>query len=234
MFTCIVVDDEQHAIKVMETHIAATPSLKRLGSFKDAVEAMSWLSVNNADIIFLDVDMPKITGIEFAKALKGRSKIILCTAYPEYGVISYEHDVADYLLKPVEYARFFQAVEKATKLIMSGQPFSETAQNEFMMLKTGGRFMRINFEDILYLAADKNYTKFQLVKRSFTHYVLLKDIMEKLPPKQFVRVHHSYIIAINKIEQLDKTTILLKNCETPIPVSETYRPGLIKILNATG
>jgi two-component system LytT family response regulator len=180
------------------------------------------------------VDMPKMTGIEFAKAIKGRSKIILCTAYPEYGAVSYEHDVVDYLLKPVDYPRFFQAVEKATRLVTAGQPSSQTVQSEFMMLKTGTKFTRINFEDIVYLSADRHYTKFQLTQKTVTHFVLLKDIVEKLPPKQFVRVHHSFVIAINKIEQLDKNTIRLKNCETPIPVSETYRPRLMKILNAMG
>lgn len=231
MLTCIVVDDEQHAIKVMEAHIAATPSLKLLGSFKDSLKAMSWLFANKVDIVFLDVNMPKMNGIELAKAIKGKSKVILCTAYPEYGAVSYEHDVADYLLKPIDYARFLQAVEKTAKLIAAGRAVPQAVQSEFMMLKKGSRLIRIDFEDIIYLSAERNYTKFHFIKYSFTHLVLLKDIIEMLPPMQFVRVHHSYIIAVNKIAQMDKNTILLKNCEIPIPISETYRADLKRILN---
>jgi two-component system, LytTR family, response regulator len=234
MLTCIVVDDERHAIKVMEAHIKATPLLEHLASFTDAVEALTWLASNKTDLIFLDINMPRINGMELAKAAKGKAMVIFCTAYPEFAAASYELEVVDYLLKPIEYLRFFQAVEKALKLSGASGKQPPITDTGFLMVKNGGLLFRIDFNSIVYLAAKRNYTKIQLTTHSTLSLILLKDILKKLPPDQFVRVHHSYIIAINKIERLDANSVWLKHCESPIPISDTYRPDLLKMIHKTG
>jgi two-component system, LytTR family, response regulator len=232
MLNCIIIDDERHAIKVMEAHIAETPSLNLLRSFKSPVEAMAWLTTNQTDLVFLDINMPKITGIEFAKALKGKAMVILCTAYPEYGAESYEHAVLDYLLKPVEYVRFFQAVEKAIVTSEKIKAKEPAAEFNSIMVHLSGKLTRIAFDDVIYLSGDRNYTDFHLAKQTHHVHILLKDVIKKLPPRLFVRVHHSYIVAINHIKHLNNNSITLSNIEKAVPISDTYRQGLLAAIKA--
>jgi DNA-binding LytR/AlgR family response regulator len=232
MLTCIIVDDERHAIKVMEAHIAATPFLHLLRSFKNPVEAMAWMTTNKTDLVFLDVDMPKISGIDFARTVKGKTMVILCTAHPEYGAESYEHGVVDYLLKPVGYTRFYQAVEKAIKMNEKEDVPEISPTINFVMVNVRGKLTRIGFDEIIYLSANRNYTNFHLNKQTISSYILLKEVIEKLPASLFVRVHHSYTVAINQIKHLNGSNIVLNNCNDAIPISDTYRQGLLTALKA--
>jgi two-component system, LytTR family, response regulator len=232
MLNCIIVDDEKHAIKVLETHILQTPLLKLQQSFKNSVEAMSWLTTNKSDLIFLDINMPKMTGLDIAKAVKDKALVIFCTAYREYGAESYEHGVVDYLLKPVKYARFFQAVEKAIRLSgMKGLHHPESDML-FIMVNVHNKLIRIAHHEILYISADRSYSQFHLVKNKITSFILLKNVLDRLPQKQFVRVHHSYIVSMNHIKQVDNSSILLNDCTAIIPIGDAYRTEFLNKLKA--
>lgn len=227
---CIVVDDEPPAIKLLESYINQTPALKWLKSFTRPLEALSWLTKNTTDIIFLDISMPEMNGLDFAQSIKGKAKVILCTAYREYGAESYEYSISDYLVKPVSYARFLAAVQRiidASKV----SPLKE--QPDFIMVPGTGRYNRIkiNFEDILFVSANKNHVVIHLAKEKKEAFISLKEIETLLPSRNFIRVHLSYIVGIHKIARLDKSTVLLKNCPEIIPIGITYRESLYETLN---
>lgn len=227
---CIVVDDEPPAIKLLESYINQTPALKWLKSFTRPLEALSWLTKNTTDIIFLDISMPEMNGLDFARSVKGKAKVILCTAYREYGAESYEYGISDYLVKPVSYMRFLASVQRiideATAPLIKEQP-------GFIMVPGTGRYNRIkiNFEDVLFISANKNHIIIHLGKEKKDAFMSLKEIEELLPPRQFIRVHVSYIICVDKIARVDKSTVLLKNCPEIIPIGATYRENLYATLN---
>lgn len=228
---CIVVDDEPPSIKLLEGYINQTPALQLLKSFTRPLEALAWLTTNTADIIFLDISMPEMNGLDFAQSIKGRAKVILCTAYREYGAESYEYGISDYMVKPVSYSRFLSAVQKIIN--EKSVPAQPAYKPGFIMIPGMARhnLIKINFSDILFITANKNNTVIQLEKEKKDAFISMKEIEALLPEPQFIRVHLSYIISIDKISRLDKSTILLKNCTETIPVGITYRENLLSVLN---
>lgn len=229
---CIVVDDEPPSIKLLEGYIKQTPALQLLNSFTNPLNALSWLTKNTTDIIFLDISMPEINGLDFAKSIKGKAKVILCTAYREYGAESYEYGISDYLVKPVSYARFLTAVQKVIDEAAIRVPVTEH-QPDFIMIAGTGRYnrIRISFNDVLFITANKNHVTIRLEKETKDAFMTMKEIEVLLPPKRFVRVHLSYIICVDKISRLDKSTILLKNCSETIPIGATFRENLLNMLH---
>lgn len=231
--SCVIVDDEQYAINVLAHFIQETPSLLLLKTFTRSPEALDWLMDNPVDVVFLDVSMPKLSGIDIAQALQGRAKVVLCTAHAEFGAESYNHAVVDYLLKPVEYARFLQAVQKIKESRLYKQPPVTEPLMDFILIPTEGRgrMAKVNFNEISYISANKNYLYIHLRTGLLRTLLSMKEVEQRLPRNLFLRVHNSYIVSINKIKQLDQHAIMLHGHAETIPIGATYRDIVLQQLN---
>ncbi len=233
MINCIIVDDEQHAIDLLSGYITKQPSLSLQYATTNPVDAFNHIGKHKPDLIFLDIHMPELNGIQFLRLLNGKAKVILTTAYAEYALEGYEHDIADYLLKPIRFERFLKAVQKVTnELTVSQQtnPLCDTAGNsefEFIMIKTEGRnkFHRVLLKDIEWIEAMGNYISIHTASGKLLTLLTIKEMEEKLAGQAFVRVHHSYIIAVNKIVELEGHQVMIG--KTKLPVGEVYKKGFM-------
>ena len=233
MINCIIVDDEQHAIDIMEHYIQQTPMLNLVGSTTNPIEALQMVARQKVDLIFLDIQMPELSGIDFIKAIQGRSKVILTTAYSEFALESYELDVVDYLLKPVRLPRFLQAVQKAAKELEEHQPTpSAEANDDYIFVKTEskGKLIKINLDEIDYIEGMKNYVAIYCNGKKTLVYATMKDMEERLPEKKFIRVHKSFIISISKITGIEGNMVRLKDVTNEILIGENYKPQLMEII----
>ena len=234
MINCIIVDDEQHAIDILVHYIRQTPQLQLVGTTTNPMEALQMISQQKVDLIFLDIQMPELSGIDFIKALNGKVKVILTTAYSEFALESYELDVVDYLLKPIRLPRFLAAVQKAVKEI--NEPVTETAtvktDDDYIFVKTEskGKFLKINLVDIDYLEGMKNYVAFYCKGQKTLVYTSMKELEERLPAKQFIRVHKSFIIPVAKISGIEGNLVRLQNVTAEILIGENYKADLMEII----
>jgi two-component system, LytTR family, response regulator len=218
MITCIAVDDEPLALEVLKKYIAKIYFLELKGTFTDAFEAKKALDVESVDLIFLDIQMPDINGIEFSKLVnKKTTAVIFTTAFSEYAVEGFNVDAIDYLLKPIEYDRFLKAVYKAKEYIEYTN--SQELAEGYIFVKSDYQMMKINLKDIIYIEGLDDYIKIYLPQRSVLTLMTLKTIMLKLPPKEFIRVHRSYIVPISKIANISKSKIKIGDKEIPIGIS---------------
>ena len=228
---CIIVDDEPLGRKAIQLLVKETPTLKLLGSFGDAETAGKFLLENQVDLVFLDIRMAGADGIEFAKTMPDETLVIFTTAYPEYAVDSYELDAIDYLLKPVELARFQKAVEKACDylLLLSEKPQKnqlESVTQNHIFVKADRRFYRVLFENILFIEGLKDYIIIQTNERKIITKTTLKAIQEQLPPDIFQRVNKSYIVNLNRIESFDTYDIFIGKHE--IGIGNTYKDAFFE------
>lgn len=228
MITCVIVDDKPLAIDILTDYIGKIPFLSLAYSSGNPLEALEFVHNNDISLIFLDIQMPELTGIQFMKILQGKCKVILTTAYSKYALEGYEHDVVDYLLKPVPFDRFYKAVEKAKKIIKAEAPtISNTLKNtspsqaEDLFVKTEYKIQRIPLDEILFIEARQNYVAIITPARQVLTLQNIKTIEEKLPSERFIRVHKSYIIAINKIDVIEKSSI--QTGKHLIPIGDAYR-----------
>jgi DNA-binding LytR/AlgR family response regulator len=237
MIRCLAIDDEQHALDVLTDYIGKVPNLELVKATTNAVEAFQLVQKGEIDLIFLDVQMPEITGIQFLKLLGGRTKVILCTAYPEYALEGYELDIIDYLLKPVRFDRFLKAVQKSQTLIEAEVTITKSAPaaeassalaNDYIFVKTEtkGKLLKVNLSDIRYVEGLGNYVSIYTDddKRIIT-LLTIKELEERLPKPHFLRVHKSYIVAAAKIQGIDGNQIMV--AEGRIPLGDTYREGFL-------
>ena len=221
MIHCLIIDDEPLATELIADHIKQTKGLALDATFINPIEAIEYLKEHAVDLIFLDVQMPEITGIQFMRIIKDKIPIILSTAYQEYAVDGFDFDVVDYLLKPISYERFYQAIEKfsarQTQLTIS-------KQGEQIFVRSEYKTIRIETDSILYIEGMGDYLIIHCNdSKDSKHYVLetLKQLEELLPKQNFMRVHKSYIIAINKIKSIERNQISIT--DQLIPIGETYR-----------
>lgn len=225
MIRCIIIDDKPLAIDILKEYASKITFLEVVYTTQNPLEALEYARMNPVDLIFLDIQMPELNGIQFLKILNGSCKVILTTAYSEYALDGYEHDVIDYLLKPVSFERFYKAAEKARKSIEKEIPASVPAQevtdNSSLFVKTEYRIQRIDFNAILYIEAKQNYISIVTSTGSVMSLQSIKNIEEKLPLALFMRVHKSYIVALQKIDTVEKSRIFIGN--VVIPVGESYR-----------
>jgi DNA-binding LytR/AlgR family response regulator len=231
MMNCIIVDDEQHAIDILEHYVKQTPQLNLVGTTTNPIEALQMVSDTNVELVFLDIQMPELSGIDFIKALNGRAKVILTTAYSEFALESYELDVVDYLLKPIRLPRFLQAVQKA----VSNEPKTEEAREDsddyiFVKTESKGKLLKINLEDIDYLEGMKNYVAIHCSGKKTLVYTSMKELEERLPHKQFMRVHKSFIIPVTKITGIEGNRLFLKGVTAEILIGESYKPELMELI----
>ncbi|MCC9168004.1 LytR/AlgR family response regulator transcription factor [Pontibacter harenae] len=240
MIRCIAVDDEAYAGKLLADYIQKVPFLELVGTTTSPIEAINWVQEGRVDLVFLDIQMPELTGIQFMKICGGKCKVILTTAYPEYALEGYEHDVVDYLLKPIPFDRFLRAAHKAQGMMPQQQtptvasaapaPVAPAPAPEYMFIKgeSKNKFLKIDYSDILYVEGLKNYVSVFLRSERIVTYQTLRDLDEQLPQPPFYRVHKSYIISIDKVRMVDGNTVYIG--DKSIPVGETYREGFLKMI----
>ena len=239
--TCIVVEDEPLARQLLVSYIEKIPSLTLLDALGSPLEAREIIREKKPDVLFLDVQMPEITGISLLKILENKPYVILTTAYSEYAIEGYELDVTDYLLKPITFERFLKAVEKVTQRIQqekavevsppslnnlsSSQPQSEPS---FIFVKDGTRHIRVNYKDIMYIEGLKDYVSIHTPTQKITTLQNLKKLEHILPSDTFMRVHNSYIVSINWIDEVQRDSISIGN--KYIPVSDSYRKAFKEMM----
>jgi two-component system, LytTR family, response regulator len=233
MINCIIVDDEQHAIDILVHYVKQTPHLHLVASFTNPIDALQLLGQQKIDLVFLDIQMPELSGIDLIKAIQGKSKVILTTAYSEFALEGYDLYVVDYLMKPIRLPRFLTAVQKAVQQINAGnekQP--ETAEDDYIFVKTEskGKLLKINLADIDFIESMKNYMMIHRGGQKTLVYTSLKELEERLPKKQFIRVHKSFIIPVSRITGIEGNLVRLKNVTTEIVIGENYKAELMEII----
>lgn len=236
MINCIIVDDEQHAIDIMVHYVKQTPYLNLAGTSTNPLEALQLVNSQQIDLIFLDIQMPELSGIDFVKAINGKCKIILTTAYSEFALEGFDLDVVDYLLKPIRLPRFLQAVQKAVNLIKEtnhqATPHPTNDEEDYLFVKTEskGKLLKINLADIDYIEGMKNYVAIFRSGQKTMVYTSLKEMEERLPHKRFIRVHKSFIIPISKIIGIEGNMLRLKNVTAEILIGENYKGELMEMV----
>jgi DNA-binding LytR/AlgR family response regulator len=219
---CVIVEDEPKAMSLIEDYVHKTPFLTLVSSFYISLHAMQFLSENkNIDLVFLDINMPELTGIDLAQVIDSDVKIIFTTAHADFAVRSYEVNTIDYLLKPITYHRFFQAVLKAKKIIEAEklQSLPNQPQSHFFV-KSGKKIIQVNWSEIYYIEALKEYMSIVTEDEKILVYKRMAEF-ENIKPRSFRRVHNSFIINLDKIDKVEDNIVFINNKE--IPISKTYK-----------
>ena len=227
---CIIVDDNKMARMALKQLVSQVQNLETVAECSNAMEAYNQLANNSIDLIFLDIEMPEMSGIDLIKKLGAKKPLIIfTTAKTDYAVEAFELNVVDYLVKPITQGRLVQAVEKAQETLDSNKQEVKVEEQGFVFVKDNGMLKRISIDDILFLEAMGDYVKVHTAPKFHVVHATLKSIEEKLPSTKFLRVHRSYIVAINKIDFIQEGTISIG--KTTIPVADTHKANLNKRLN---
>ena len=216
---CVIIDDEPLAIKVVENHLKEFQNFEIVATFSNPIEALPLLEKSEIDVLFLDINMPKMNGLDFAKSLNSKTNIIITSAYREYAVESYDLNVLDYLVKPIPFNRFLKTINKINQQIFlkkeSKQKGDSTSNESFMFLKVDKKLVKINFEELLYIESLKDYIKVFTLSQTFLVHKSLTSITEELPDN-FIRIHRSYTIAIDKVKSVEGNLVEIANNRIPI------------------
>ncbi len=223
---CLIVDDEPLSQEVILDFVEACPELQLVATADDALKAGEILKNEKIDLLFLDINMPRLSGIGFMKSLKEPPLVVLVTAYPEYAVEGFEIDAVDYLLKPVAFDRFRVAVNRAIERFVA----NENSVLNHIMLRANKKDYRVEIDEILFLEAQGDYVRFVTQKQTLTVHGRLKHFLAELPALQFERIHKSYVIALNKVEYLEGNSV--KIGEYKLPVSLNFRDNLLQKLHS--
>lgn len=227
---CLIVDDNKMARMAMKQLVSQVNDLLLVGECDNAMEAYNKVNNESIDLLLLDIEMPGMTGLELTKNLGDKSPLIIfTTAKTDYAVEAFELNVVDYVIKPVSPGRFLQAIEKAKEVMESNKQDVQVGEKEFVFVRDNGILKRIDINDILYLEAMGDYVKVHTPQKFHVVHSTLKAIGEKLPASKFMRVHRSYIVALNKIDFIEEGVINIG--KTPIPVADAYRGSLNQQLN---
>jgi|SRR5579863_4001986 len=230
-YNCIIIEDEPLAAEILQEYIADTPFLNLKNTYTDALRALEDLRSNEIDLIFLDINLPKLKGFDFIQTLKNPPHIIITTAYHEYALQGYELNIVDYLLKPIEFSRFLKAVNKL-KMLNSLKthlsPVFIPAGSSYMFVNTSKKKVKLYFKDILYVESLKEYIKIFTIDKIITTKYQLGQIEEHLPKGDFLRIHRSFIVAKEKIDAYTNTQIEIGN--KPLPIGRSYKELVGNIL----
>ncbi|MDO9372960.1 MAG: LytTR family DNA-binding domain-containing protein [Bacteroidota bacterium] len=232
MIKCLVVDDEQPAIDILVYYISQTSYLELVASTTRPVEALQMVATMDIDLVFLDIQMPDLSGIDFVKAINGKSKVILTTAYSEFAIEGFDLDVVDYLLKPIRFPRFLTAVQKVVKEVADKPAEERKSEDDYIFVKTEskGKLLKINLDDIEYIEGMKNYVAIYRGGQKTLVYTNLRDLLNHLPAQDFIRVHKSFIIPISRVTGLEGNRILLSGVTAEIMIGENYKSDLMDII----
>jgi two-component system LytT family response regulator len=240
MIRCLIVDDEPLALHVLEDYMSKIPFLQLIKATTNPIEALTLVQEGNVDLVFLDVQMPELTGIQFLRIANGKAKVILTTAYPQYALEGYDLDVIDYLLKPIAFDRFFKSVQKAQTVLQpatvaASKPAEGTPDqrqdflSDFIFVKTEHKIQKVYLNDILFIEGLKDYISIFTSAERIITLQNMKKMEDALPAKHFTRVHKSYIVSINKIDSIERSRICIR--DKIIPVGDTYREEFFKIVD---
>jgi two-component system LytT family response regulator len=215
-FKCIIVDDEPPATRILENYIGKVSFLEKVGVFNDSLKALEFLNTEVVDVIFLDIQMPQLTGLQLSKIISKDIKVIFTTAYPDFALEGFELNAVDYLLKPISFERFYQAVSK-----LNSEPKTEVSNHsttDFIFIKTDGKnkFQKLFLDEILYVESLQNYVCIHTLKQQIITHSSLKNVIESLPENNFIQIHKSFVIALKQIESTDSFSVFINGKELPI------------------
>jgi len=224
---CIIIDDEPLAVDLLKSYVEQTPFLELTSTFNNALSAIDLINQEKINVLFLDINMPKISGLEFSKTLPSSLKVIFTTAYDQYAIDGFRLNALDYLLKPISYPEFLQAANKA----LDWFNLTESTQSTGIFIKSGYRIEKIEFNDIQYIENQKDYVKFHLdgIKEPVSSLMSMQSLEERLPSRQFMRVHRSFIVNLDKIKTIERNCIVFG--KEYIPVSESYKTKFMEFLD---
>lgn len=230
--SAIVIDDEPLAVQLLESYVTQTPFLQLIGGFNSAIDALTVLNSQKIDLLFLDINMPQISGLEFANSVNPETRIVFTTAYNQYALDGFKVNALDYLLKPISYADFLRAANRANDWFHKDvtSVADDDMKDDSIWVKAGYRVERIAYDEILYIENQKDYVKFYLQGRDepISSLMNLQTLAERLPDK-FMRVHRSFIVNLNKVKTIERNTIIFG--KVYIPVSETYRTSFSQYMS---
>ena|SRR5690554_1615831 len=231
----LIIDDEPLAQKIIEQYAIKLPNLKIVEQFNDAISARQWLNENDVDLIFLDINMPKLSGISFLKSLKEPPLVIFTTAYSEYAVEGFELNAIDYLKKPFSFERFYTAFTKAEALLRlkvsaAAKVHDATDEKPFIFIKSNKKTYKIDIGELCYVEGLGDYIQLHLPNQKIITNLSMKRILEILPADKFYRIHKSFIIALNKVELIEGNTVLIN--KKRIPIGNSYRQSFMDYINS--
>ncbi len=234
--TCVAVDDEPLALEKIVDYIEQVPFLDLQGKFDDGMEVLSFLQDNPVDLLFLDIQMPQLLGTQLVQILKNRPQIIFTTAYSEYAMDGYELDITDYLLKPISFGRFLKASQKALERNSSTKGASKApdkqASADALFVKTEFKWQQISLKDIRYIEGMKDYLAIHTADEKVLTLMSFNDLLSKLPSDKFIRIHKSFVVALDKIKEIEKARVIVDG--EPLPIGETYKTAFINKLKSSG
>ncbi|MCK4343785.1 MAG: response regulator transcription factor [Bacteroidales bacterium] len=229
---CIIIDDDKLSRRVIEEFINKTDELKLVGSFKNAIDAINTISKDvNIQLIFLDIEMPEMNGIDFLNSMKVPLQVIIISSKEKYAIEAFDYDVTDYLLKPIAYSRFYKAVTKALK--RQDQTKQDADDKGEIFIKKGSSLVRIKFDNILWVEALENYVILNTINDRMTIHFTMKAIEKKLPANKFTRIHRSFIVNVNKISVIQDNFVEIKsqNVTKNIPIGKSFKDQLLRDIN---
>ena len=231
-YNCLIIDDEITAREILESHVAKINAFQLCGSCKNALEAFHLINTKKIDLIFLDINMPEINGLSFAKSINKNIKIIFTTAYREYAIAGFDLQAVDYLLKPISFERFLQAVNKYLdeNIQIEVTPITENLsyETDFIFVKSERKMVKINFEDILYIESISDYLKIVTIQKNCITRETISNIEAKLPQHKFLRIHRSFLVSVTKIDSF--TNEYVEVHQKALPISRSYKKGVLEQL----
>jgi two-component system LytT family response regulator len=226
---CLVIDDEPKALEILSDYIEKAPGLEVAGTFREPLKALKFIQDNPVDLLFLDINMPDLSGIQYLNTLHDKPLVIFTTAYSKYALESYDYDAVDYLLKPIEFDRFLKAVNKAWQRFPKKEKsiISFNGDSDYAFIKSGTDYYKLKTSEILYIRGTGNYLTFVTPNKEILSLLTMKKALDILPEK-FIRVHRSYIINFDHVDLIDNDEVRIK--DSRIPIGDVYRDGLFKVL----
>lgn len=217
---CLIIDDEPAARDILETYITDCPDTEVTGICEDALQARAWLEKNSADLLFVDINMPKLSGLGFIKTLHNPPQIILTTAYSEHALDGFELGVTDYLLKPFSFERFLKAIDKVKQQLKTND------EHVSITIKADGKLFRVDVNDVLFVESQGDYLTVHTTEKKVTFYETLKEFCRKLPASDFIRIHRSYAVSLSKIDYLEGN--IVKIGEHELPVGKSFKEEFLQ------
>lgn len=234
VLSAIAIDDEPIALRVIETHALKIPFLELAMSTCNSLDGLLYAQQHAVDVVFLDIQMPDLTGIQFLQLLNGKSNVVLTTAYAQFALQGFEYDVVDYLMKPISFDKFLRSVQRVQRIVQTGNsannepiviPSSEIQASGVIFIKTEHKLIKVNHEDLHYFQGGKDYTTVYTQSGKLLSLTSLSRFEESLPKTQFIRVHKSYLVAMNKIQSVERQRIFLGNAV--IPIGDAYKENVM-------
>ena len=227
---CVIVDDEYLAIEVLKVYCSQMDGLNIQQTFKKPEEALIWLKINKTDILFLDIEMPRLNGFEILNGLDYTPVVILTTAYQHFAVKAFDLEILDYLVKPIEFERFEKAVSRAAEFLKTRATLEKTAKEEHLIIKSDYKLYKISFDVIQYIEGLGEYVKIYTPDKTYITLAAIKDLEQHLPNKRFVRIHKSYIIAINQLVSYNKQEVKITG-NIKLPVGRVFKNRFMEALD---